>query len=88
MLEFSSSSSSSDLNSKLKEADPDPVFEASLEELLYFPELSENTRELATRINAEQALKNLEILEIAQARLATNAQEGLTLETALLQLRF
>lgn len=90
MLEYSSSRSisSSELNAELKEADPDLATEASLEELLYFPELSENTRELAARINAEQALKNLEILEIAQARLATNAQEGLTLETALLQLRF
>jgi DNA polymerase III subunit delta' len=88
MLEFASASPSPDLNAKSKEVDLDPASEASLEELLYFPELSENTRELATRINAEQALKNLEILEIAQARLATNAQEGLTLETALLQLRF
>lgn len=90
MLEYAraSASASSDLNAESKEVDPDHASEASIEELLYFPELSENTRELTQRINAEQALKNLEILEIAQARLATNAQEGLTLETALLQLRF
>ena len=84
MLEFNNS----EMNPDSKESDPDPTSSASMEELLYFPELRENTFELTKRINADQALKNLEILEVAQTRLATNAQEGLTLETALLQLRF
>lgn len=61
---------------------------AAIKNLLYFPELSESTRALASRINRAQARHNLEILEKTQTRLATNADQALTLETALLELRF
>lgn len=64
--------------------DPD----SEIIDLLYFPELTESTRTLASRINRAQARHNLEILEKTQTRLATNADQALTLETALIELRF
>ncbi len=59
-----------------------------LSSILYFPELADSTHTLAGRINSAQARHNLEILEKTQIRLSTNADQNLTLETALLELRF
>lgn len=65
-----------------------PEFDEGFQNLFYFPELMESTQILASRINRAQARHNLEILEKTQMRLATNADQALTLETALLELRF
>lgn len=57
----------------------------STEALLHFPELP-GTRQVARRLSARRALANLEVMAQLQGRLATNVQEGLALEVALLKL--
>ena len=55
-------------------------------DLLRFPEISE-TKAVAGRISAQDALTNLEIMEQVRAWLDTNVQEALALEVGLLKLR-
>lgn len=54
-------------------------------ELLHFPDLS-GTSSIATRISAQDAVENLQIIESIQRLLHTNVQEALALEVGLLKL--
>ena len=54
---------------------------------LALPSLSSTTFAVASRVTPEEALANVEVLEKAQRQLASNVQELLVLEVALLHLR-
>jgi DNA polymerase-3 subunit delta' len=54
--------------------------------LLNFPEL-EGARSVAQRVSANEAMENLQVVEQLQRLLATNVQEALALEVALLKMR-
>ena len=54
--------------------------------LLTLPKLASQTSSVASRLNGEKALENLEIINRAQRLLFTNVQEALTLEVAFLKL--
>ena len=56
-------------------------------ELLAFPQLAEAARGVTTRISAQDAMSNLQVIERAQRLLGTNVQETLILEVTLLKLR-
>jgi DNA polymerase-3 subunit delta' len=58
---------------------------SAAQELLQFPKLN-GTKTVAGRINTQQAMKNLEIIESTQRLLHSNVQETLTLEVSLLKL--
>jgi DNA polymerase III subunit delta' len=55
--------------------------------LLAFPELASATRQIASRLGAQEASANLWVLERLQRQLNTNVQEALALEVSLLKLR-
>ncbi len=55
-------------------------------DLLNFPEL-EGARRVAQRVSANEAMENLQVVEQLQRLLATNVQEALALEVALLKMR-
>ena len=55
-------------------------------DLLNFPEL-EGARSVAQRVSANEAMENLQVVEQLQRLLATNVQEALALEVALLKMR-
>jgi hypothetical protein len=55
--------------------------------LLAFPELAGATRQIASRVGAQEASGNLWVLERLQRQLNTNVQEALALEVSLLKLR-
>ena len=55
-------------------------------DLLNFPEL-EGARNVARRVSANEAMENLQVVEQLQGLLATNVQEALALEVALLKMR-
>ena len=55
-------------------------------DLLNFPEL-EGARNVAQRVSANEAMENLQVVEQLQGLLATNVQEALALEVALLKMR-
>ena len=54
--------------------------------LLNFPEL-DGARSVARRVSAQEAMENLQVVEQLQGLLATNVQEALALEVALLKMR-
>ncbi|MBA4148674.1 MAG: DNA polymerase III subunit [Verrucomicrobia bacterium] len=54
---------------------------------LSFPELQELSQKVAQRIQAPEAIENLQILEQTQRRLGTNVQEALALEVGFLKLK-
>ncbi len=57
-------------------------------ELLYFQDWADDSQSIAKRINADQALENLQSLETTQRLLeTTNVQETLALEVGLLKLK-
>lgn len=57
-------------------------------ELAAFPQLAEATQNVANRLDAVKATRNLEVLETTQRLLHTNVQEALALEIGLLKLAF
>ena len=59
---------------------------AAASDLLNFPEL-EGARSVAQRVSANDAMDNLQVVEQLQRLLATNVQEALALEVALLKMR-
>lgn len=52
-----------------------------------YPELAEASRAVASRLNARQAMENLQFIEQTQRLLTSNVQESLALEVGLLKLR-
>lgn len=58
----------------------------SSQSLLRFPNLKSETQAIATRLSANNALKNLNIADGLQRQLNTNVQEALAIEVALLRL--
>jgi DNA polymerase-3 subunit delta' len=56
-------------------------------EAIRFPQLSNATKSIAGRVNTDDAMKNIEIIERTQRILHTNVQEALVLEVGLLQLK-
>jgi len=55
--------------------------------LLAFPHFAESSRAVANRLSSEDASANLNVVEQLQKLLATNIQEALALEVALLKLK-
>ena len=59
----------------------------STTDLLNFPEL-EGPRNVSQRVSSAEAMGNLQVIDQLQQLLATNVQEALALEVALLKMRF
>ncbi len=57
------------------------------DDLLSFPDLVDDTGNVAAELTQDEALQNIRVLEETQRWLHSNVQEALTLEVALLKLR-
>jgi hypothetical protein len=68
-----------------KAGTPNTQHAARTTDLLNFPDLG-GTKRVASRISAQDAVENLQIIEATQRLLHTNVQEALALEVGLLKL--